>query len=464
MKDQPSKRLYLWPISIVIGALIWLVVVNTANPEVEKTRVVPLVVLNEQVLTDAGLTFSRSGGETVTVTYRIRYNDANRIDADTFRATVDVSSIYAATCHVPVVVEVLKNRELFSGTPVAKPNSIEIRTEEIQNKSFTLTTHVNGAPENGFAVGSMRLEPDSVMVSGPTSVVGRISSVGIEAEVEGATGDLAGSAPVSYYDANGNRIEINDVRLESIPSEINYYIYMLRGKSLQLRFETTGKAAPGYRFTGTECSVKSVAVYGEEETIDSLSELVIPAEALSVEGASADRRVKLDLERYLPSGVTIRGDSTVEVLLKVEALNRKAYQLSRSSGISMRGGEPGLAYSLNPEILSVELSGLPEDLDRLNASDLAAVLDVSGMDLGTHEGSLNLTVPENTTIESVTPFTVLVTEESAGPGAVLTESESSEATASDARNTESGEAEETAGGEEPAPDSADAEEESASEP
>ena len=77
----------------------------------------------------------------------------------------------------------------------------------------------------------MTVDPQTVMVSGPVSIVGRISSVGVEVDVTGASGDLEGSAPITFFDANGNRFEITDNRLTTDPEMVSYKIHMLRGKT-----------------------------------------------------------------------------------------------------------------------------------------------------------------------------------------------------------------------------------------
>ena len=304
-------------------------------------------------------------------------------------------------------------------------------------------------------MGSMTVDPQTIMVSGPVSIVGRISSVGVEVDVTGASGDLEGSAPISCYDANGNRFEIPDSRLKTDPEKVSYRIHMLRGKTLTLDFQPEGQAAPGYRFTGIECSVKSIGVVGERSILDGLDSLTISGSDLSVNGASADRIVSIDLNKYLPAGVSIIGNSDVQVTLKVEPLNTQVYQLSLDNGIRIEGRREGYVYTLNPEIISVELSGLPEDLLPVRAENLNAVMNVEDMEFGLNSGSLDLTAPANTAIASVTPFTVIVSDMADGPDAAIVPAE--EATGSEAetaepggQETDSGERGTEAGGQEPA--------------
>ena len=413
--SEKKGRMMLRLVSVLIGLLIWLTVVNISNPEVMRTRTVPVTVVNTEVLTAAGKCYTIQGGDTVTVSYQVRSRDAYRIEADTFRAVADLSNLYSVTGSVPVTVEVLKNKELLIGTPAVRPQVIHVSTEDLQNKSFSVSSSVRGQVLPNHSVGTITVKPETIMVSGPMSQVGRISSVGIMVDVSGHGEDFNGKERPRFFDANGNVISFGDEGPVTEPEEIAYEVDMLLGKTLTLRFEVSGNAAPGYRFTGAESAMKSVAVVGEDVILEKLNEVVIPGTALNVEGATENRAVTVDLSQYLPAGVKVRGNSLATVNLKVEALNSRAFQLSLDSGIETTGRKEGLVYTLYPSLISVEVSALPEELDSITSEDLNAGLDFSAMEAGNYTGRLSVTAPEGTSIASITPFTVIVSQEEEGP-------------------------------------------------
>ena len=413
--SEKKGRMMLRLVSVLIGLLIWLTVVNISNPEVMRTRTVPVTVVNTEVLTAAGKCYTIQGGDTVTVSYQVRSRDAYRIEADTFRAVADLSNLYSVTGSVPVTVEVLKNKELLIGTPAVRPQVIHVSTEDLQNKSFSVSSSVRGQVLPNHSVGTITVKPETIMVSGPMSQVGRISSVGIMVDVSGHGDDFSGTERPRFFDANGNVISFGDEGPVTEPEEIAYEVDMLLGKTLTLRFEVSGNAAPGYRFTGAESAMKSVAVVGEDVILEKLNEVVIPGTALNVEGATENRAVTVDLSQYLPAGVKVRGNSLATVNLKVEALNSRAFQLSLDSGIETTGRKEGLVYTLYPSLISVEVSALPEELDSITSEDLNAGLDFSAMEAGNYTGRLSVTAPEGTSIASITPFTVIVSQEEEGP-------------------------------------------------
>ena len=79
------------------------------NPNQKPSRIymenggpLPVTILNGDILTNAGKTFTVQGGDTVSVTYRVRTRDAYRISEDNFRATVNMAHLFAVTGSVPV--------------------------------------------------------------------------------------------------------------------------------------------------------------------------------------------------------------------------------------------------------------------------------------------------------------------------------------------------------------------------
>ena len=413
MKGWLFNNLGLKLISLALGFIIWVSVVNISNPEVTRSKSVELTVQNEQVLKDAGKTYTMNSAGTVTVSYQVRTLDETKIRATDFRATVDLQDLYAVTGSVPVNLSVVSNRDLIIGTPTVRPAVVRIETEDIQRKAFELTTSMSGTPAEGYSVGSIETIPKRVIVTGPVSQVGRISSVGVEVDTEDAAQDLTGYVKPVYYDANGNVIELSeDVSVD--PGEVRYNVKMLQGKSLSLNFTVGGRAAEGFRFTGTECNVKSIPVFGQEDILNELSEIYIPGEVLDLNRATGDRQIDVDVSEFLPEGVMVSGDPMIRVTLKVQALNTRTIQLSLGNGITEVGHTYGYRYSIDPEIITVELSGLPEDLERVTAADLGTVIDFTHMSHGAHEGSLAMNTPMGCTILNYTPFVILVSGEEPG--------------------------------------------------
>ena len=386
MKEKLTNNLAIKLIALFCAFFVWLAVVYVANPIKVSTREVPVTITNDQVLEQADLAYDVVGKKTATISFKIRTKDDYKVKASDFNAYADLSEMYVVTGAIPIRVEVVNNEELLESTPVVKsPEVIKITTEALQTKAFTLKAYPQGKAAEGYEAGEVTMVPSQVTVKGPTSLIGQISSVGIEINLDGKNADWSDSEEPKFYDANKNSITISD-RLISNCKSVDYTMEILKVKNLSLDFDVTGEVAGGYRYTGVECGLKSVPVVGLKSALASLNTITIPKEELDVSGARANIVKTIDLNDYLPEGVSLAGkdSSEITVTLTVEQLKEREYTV-RISAASYVGADSSYSYRADPGTVTVRIRALQEELDslQLTAEDLS--LNVSGMGEGSHQ-------------------------------------------------------------------------------
>ena len=194
MKEKLNKRWGLKLLSLLGGFLVWLGVVNVADPVITNTVEVPVEIVNGEVLEKNGMTYEINGKKTTTISYEVNTTNAYRIRSSDFRAYADMTELWSVTGAIPVKVEVLNNERYLVNSPVSKTSTIKIETEPLQKKRFDMNTTLIGELEDGYEVGEVLLSPSYLYVEGPESLIGQISSVGIEISLEGVSGDTNGFA------------------------------------------------------------------------------------------------------------------------------------------------------------------------------------------------------------------------------------------------------------------------------
>ena len=298
MKARLINNLGLKVLSIFLAFFIWLVVVNVSNPLVSSSREVTLEIENDAVLTAARRAYEISGKNTVTVVFDIHTRDEYKIRASDFRAYIDLSELYDVTGSVPVKIEVLNNNDIYKNVS-SKPSVVRVKTEELQLKPFELQTDIQGQAADGYALNGVILSPETVEVEGPISQVRLINHVGVRIDIDGLTSDDQGKAKPVFYDANGNELEVDSrVHTNADESGVDYYVFINKVKEVPLDFQVSGNVAAGYRYTGVECSRKSVSVMGMKSSLASLNTIVIPSSYLDIERASEDRVVTVDIRDF----------------------------------------------------------------------------------------------------------------------------------------------------------------------
>ena len=450
MKGRLLNNLSLKLVAIALAFLVWLAVVNVANPSKTIMREIPVTIVNAEVLEKADMTYEVIGKNTATISFKAKTKDEYKIKSDDFYASADIAEMYDVTGAIPITVRVVNHEDLIeSGPTVRSPEVIRIQTEPLQTKEFALRAFPQGTVEGGYQAGGVTMRPEKVTVKGPQSLVGQISSVGIEFDVTGADADVSGQATPGFYDANGNELNLDEsVRL--LGGDIAYTMRVLRLKEIPLNFVVAGNVAPGFRFVGAETTVPTVTVAGTATALASVSEIRIQNPALNVEDARADVKTEVDISSYLPSGVSLTGlDSTViPVTLKVEALTERTFTV-RTSDISIIGESGSFSYGVEASNVDVSVQGFAEDVEGLTVSSMHPTADVSSLGAGTHQVRVTLTLPESCVQRGNSEVTVHIRErdEQTGQETQLeTGEESSSAAEESADGSEepSGESPETA--------------------
>lgn len=416
MKEKQNKRWGLKLLSLLCAFLVWLGVVNVADPVVTNTVEVPVEIINEEVLTGNDLTYEIVGKKTTTISYEVKTTNAHRIKAGDFRAYADMTELWSVTGSIPIKIEVLSHGDFLESNPVTRTSTIKIVTEPLQRKRFDLKTKLTGEMEEGYEAGDVVLSPAYIYVEGPESLIGQISSVGIEINTDGVNGDMQGAVEPNYYDANGNKITLSD-RIKSDCEEVAYQMTVLKVKNLTLDFQAAGTVAAGYRFTGVSCDVKTVPVVGLKSVLAPVHTIVIPGSHLDITGARANVVKTVNLEEFLPEGVTIAGSNghEIQVTMLVERLEERTYTIE-SKELLYEGEQDDLVYRPVNDTINIRVRGLKEDLDSLTIHPDKVVVDVSALTEGRHTVTPALTLDGAFEVMNIPSLELNVLKIPDGPG------------------------------------------------
>lgn len=409
MKEILTRNLGLKILSVIIAFFIWFAVVSVSNPLENRSREIPLSVQNANVLEKAGLAYELDTKKsTVTVNYQVHSMDQSSVSAADFKAYINLADYYPATGTVPVVVEVLNNKEYLLESVSVRPGVIRVKTEQIQEKDFDLQVNPVGTPTAGYELDRIVLEPDMVTLRGPESVIGRINSVGVEINIQDIHAQTTGTAVPIFYDANGNKLSLDD-RITMNIEEIVYTAYVMKTKVMALEFDVSGEPAEGCRYMGMETTADTVSVIGVESVIAEIPSIRIPGTVLNLDGATEDRVIVVDVEDYLPDreNISIPWNSQVTVRLKVERLEQKTLEVP-TNRIIEEGENSAYLYEYSSDSIEITLEGLRADLEEIEVSDLSVEMDVSQMLPGMHQGVLTVEGLEDVVMTGYSDFQVIV--------------------------------------------------------
>lgn len=423
MKEKLTRNWGLKLISLLCAFFVWLAVVNVANPVQTKTREVPVNVVNKDILEKSNLTYEILGKKTAIISFQVKAKDNYKIKPSDFRAYADLSEMYQVTGAIPIKVEVVNNEDLIKDVAVKSPAVLRIQTEKLQTKRFKLIAKTDGTPADGYVTGDAVLTPDSVDIKGAESAIGRITSVGIMIDVDGADSDVSGTGKPVFFDALGNELNIGD-SVRVLGGDIGYSMQILKVKSLPLDFVVTGEVADGYRYTGPDCSLKEIPVAGLKSALASLNTFTIQSPDLNIDGATKDKVVTIDLKQFLPPNIRIAGldDTTIKVTLKVEPLEDRTYSVNTGS-IKLTGTSDQYSYHMADDTVQLKIRGLKEDLDTLTPDKMNLTADMTGEGPGTYQKTIGVVLDPAYQVEGSPSCQVEVEEKTAASAAATASAE-----------------------------------------
>ena len=375
LKNFPLKLL-----AIVIAIVVWIVIVNIDNPA-EKVTIANIGVdmLNGDVLTGKGYIYSIDSGGTLAITVRGPKSVTDELKASDFYAYADLSERTPTSSQAKIHVE-CTNSEVAKEIDIIdqKTEYVQLSIDNEMEAEFELQVELTGEPADGYVVGDYSISPTTIKVSGAEAVVSSIDSAKIVYNVDNMTADIEDSVKPVFYDANGSEINID--KLELNRDSVKIKIEILQTKTVHINYQVSGEPASGFAITANDSNIDSVTIAGSKDALSGISSIDIPSELVSVEGLSESTIFEINLEDYLADDCRIISEvSKLQVEVSILKIGAATVAVSMAD-ITIQGmDEDEYEYSItNTRSLSVQVSGLENDIAGLTAADLAPEVDVSG--------------------------------------------------------------------------------------
>jgi YbbR domain-containing protein len=276
----------------------------------------------------------------------------------------------------------------------AIPRNIQIQTEKTETKSFPITPSYVGTVSEGCVIGKVTAQPLSIEVSGPKSVLGRITKVVAKVNVSGMYEDAQLQAEIIYYDSAENILDRKLLSSNRDSSGVVVNVEIWKMKNVPLKFDTSAIIpGEGYYFDKIETEPSSITVACSDEVLKKLHEITIPKEVLAREGIVDREEVVVDITDYLPDGTKFINEDSANVVVNIileKSGTKSILAPVRSIRIDNLSEEINLEFGPSQ---SVELlfEGTKEALEQLTYDKVLAILDLSEYtEPGTYEVSVDV--------------------------------------------------------------------------
>lgn len=397
MKEKIFNNLSLKIVSAVFAVILWTVIVNIYDPNTSYTfSNITVQLINTQSLTEKNYTFEVVDGGKISVTVSGPKSVVTDLKTSDIAATADLSKVTAFTDYVDIQVQVVKDGQVLNNVEaVPRTSALKLSIENRDTNTYAVNVNTTGTPANGYAVASTTSSPTYIKVTGPTSLVEGVASVGVDVDVSGAEGTINTQSDINMYDSDGNIITNEELEMSSETADVT--VEMARTKTVPVVVKTSGTPSQDCVVTGTSLSQTSVVISGQQEALSKIDNITIPSSAVSVDGLSEDKTYTFRLTDYVPSGVKIVSDTRLQVTVKISKASTKTVHIS-SDAIKIENVSSGYNAVIEGTGIDVIISGRGTILDNVSATDITCSVNAAGLSAGTHSVDVSVSVPDGCSV------------------------------------------------------------------
>ena len=407
-KNKLFQHMGLKILSLFLAVILWMIVMNLDDYSITRTiRNIHVEQLNGDAIEELGKVYDVIDGSTVDIVVKGPRSVVDSLTADSFYASADLSEV-SITSSVQINVTPIDSRVAKDITITYVNNTMNLTIEDKITRSLPIKAVADGDPAEYYALGTIAVTPNMIDISGPASIVSRVTEVRAIVSLEGANESLSESVIPKCIDAYGEALNSKAIELGVSTVTVKASVYPT--KEVPVKINTEGIPQAGVVVTKVNYNPKTVMVAGDTVALDGIDQITI--NDVSVEGISENKELNIELDKYLPTGVYLAdANEEVAVSVEVEWLQEKVIEIAVED-IELKGkDEEKFEYNLEISgVYKLKLRGLQENLDPVTKESLKVYLNVEGRTAGTTDVSPSYEKPSGVTVALIGRMTLTVTE------------------------------------------------------
>ena len=259
-------------------------------------------------------------------------------------------------------------------TVVIYPKVSEVRTLSID----VLNTD---KLDQTLVVSNVLLDRDEVIIKSHEAKLAQVASVKALIDVNSLNATQAGTYTLENvklvaYDEKGT--ELSDI--EIIPETVTATVTITSpSKVVPIQIVPIGDVAPGSAIESIESNVTQVTVYADEEILAALNYIEVE---IDVTGLNEDKTYQKVINK--PNGARSISETSITINVKMEAETSKEFENIPIVFENLGSGLKVNAQREEDTKVTVSVGGVQSLLDKLEASDIKAYVDLEGLGVGTH--------------------------------------------------------------------------------
>ena len=395
IKEALLNRIFVKIISLVLALILWSYIIDS-TPDLTRSRYVEGIsvsvtgttALNNNGLalaTDVYHDFQNAINANVDVSQKVY----SRVTNDNVTVLLDVSHIRSAGMHeIPLTAT-----STHGNVTSLYPETLTVMVEYMDTREVPIEIELTGSMKDNYwySINESSVNPQTITVSGPASVVQEATSVIAQVDVTGQGATFRRAAILRMLDSEGEQLNTRLLSRSSSTCSESVDVYPTK------ELPDTGDAsqimvAEGYEIADITFQPSTITVAAKAGLLEDLD--VLPLEIpdnMPTLNKTYTKRLSVS---KLPE---FKFMSTNQVYMTITIREKKVSRIINSVPIEILGLSDEYEAMLMPSSISVAVTGPSSEIGNLKAEDIYIYTDVSSLVNGTY--SLPLFIGNKTGLE-----------------------------------------------------------------
>ncbi|MCY6957414.1 CdaR family protein [Clostridium brassicae] len=404
MVKKSRQQLIIKICCFIAAFVLWLYTSNDeATSKTYKISNIAVEIVNEDVLTQSGLTLSPNQNFTTSLKITGMPSELYSVKADEFKITADVGAyaLKKGSNRIPINIVKRPNKNIN----IINDGSMwmTIQVDDYVEKSFQVKSRFNGDSKNGFYKEPPIITPDNVVVSGAKQYVDKVDGVFAEIKIDNSDKNINMLAPLKALDKTGR--EIPEVQIS--PKFVDVVVPIQKTKQVGLNIKTKGKLKSGLTLKAIKPKYDKVVITGDPKDLVAIEK--IDTEPIDLSHITPDKSyVKLNL--IIPSGIKlIKEEQSISAQVVLDTTTEKNIGLK----IEVKNVKKGFIAKLDNYNLSLKISGTKTLVDSIKNSDIQCFVNLESLEEGEYTIPVNIKLPSgiNKVSQSIEFAKVVISKE-----------------------------------------------------
>lgn len=381
--------------------ILWVMMITTINPiQTVTLRNIPVECINTNIVTETGKTYEIKGKNIVDVTITDRKTVTDKITTNDIKVIADFQKLSYVNS-IPLEYK-------FNGTSDVRlsESTLLVSLEDVITSEVNVDIRRVGEPNDLYYISEMKLDYETIVISGAESVINTIGVVTVEIDESVLTKDTVLKVKPIVYDKNGEIIDESKLNLNRNELQVTIHMYKTKRVPLNLNLIVVNPVL-SKMITNMEYDNKNIMITGPDEVLEKYSELnldiPITIELSDIVQTQYIRNIQL--QNYVSDELIIPTQyNRMNIGITFKEFYTKLLNI-HSSNISIDNLDDELEAKIYADVNNFNIVGFNPGVEDKTITDVKPFVNLNGYTEGEHKVTIEL---KDTTVDSYDTITASV--------------------------------------------------------